>query len=151
MDISTLIGFVVTFGLILASLMLTTLSAAPAAAKGGLEKWQKKLELTDEQSAKLKTLKEEHKAALEPLRNEGKEHVKALRKLLEDPKASDKDISAALEKLQKNHEAVHAERKRFMEKAKGVLTPRQQAKAALMLMKKGRMHGRWGKGAKERE
>lgn len=120
--------------------------------------WLKeKLGITDEQEGKLKTIKRAHREAEEAARSELGAIMRKLSDQLED-KASEKDLSASLDKLKAAHKAMGAEREKFMDSMAQVLTPTQRAKMAVGMMRhmrggpggRGMGHGRGGKMRGER-
>lgn len=132
--------------LILAALFALA-AAVPASAHDRKDKWKEKLELTDDQAAKLEKAFASVKEEGSKLRQERREAVKALKELVKKD-APEKELTAALEGLEKSSQALYDNRRKMIEAAKSILTPKQQAKAALLLekkMKKGKGK-RWGRG-----
>jgi Spy/CpxP family protein refolding chaperone len=116
------------------------------------EHLKKKLDLTDDQAAKLAAAFKAERETMKPLREKSKETSKALRELVRN-KASDKDISAALDKQDAARKAAMAERQKFQASLDSILKPTQRAKLRLMRekmmhrrMAMGRRWGRRGRG-----
>ncbi|HTA77424.1 MAG TPA: Spy/CpxP family protein refolding chaperone [bacterium] len=109
--------------------------------KGRLEEMKQKLGLTDDQAAKLKTAMKKQMEANKPLRDQEKIDIDTLQQKV-DSKASDSDITAALDKLKEDRKALQEAQERSMEKMKSILTPTQQAKWVLS-MGRGMGMGKW--------
>lgn len=112
-------------------------------------KMREKLGVSEEQEAKLKTLRRSHREAEEDGRAEMKKIIRKLENQLED-KASEKDLSATLDALKAQHKKLAAEREQFMEAMAQVLTPIQRAKMAVAMSRHMgggmRGHGKMGGG-----
>lgn len=111
------------------------------------EHLKKKLDLSDDQAAKLDAAFKAERETMKPLREKSKEASKALRELV-DKKGSDKDVAAALDKLDGAHKAVMAERQKFSAGLDSILKPTQRAKMRLMrekMMHRRMAMGGWGR------
>ncbi|UPT74748.1 MAG: Spy/CpxP family protein refolding chaperone [Elusimicrobiota bacterium] len=118
-------------------------------------KWKEKLGLTEEQEAKLKGLRRAHREESESARAEVKAAVRKLADQLED-KASEKELTATLDRIQAGRKSLHAQREKFEASAAAILTPTQRARMAVAMGRMmergpggkrgfGRKHGRgWG-------
>jgi Spy/CpxP family protein refolding chaperone len=105
---------------------------------------KEKLGLTDEQVAKFKDARKANREAMQPLMEKMKTDVDSLRVLV-DKKASDKDLSAQLDALKADKQAVEDQQKKQMEDMAAVLTPLQKAKFVISMA--DRMHrGMGGRG-----
>jgi len=94
------------------------------------------LDLTPDQSAKIKTLMEQNRKAMRDLRDKRQDAMRALRNLVED-KGTDAQIAAKLNDLKAAQEAVQAAQKRHRDEMAKILTPTQQAKFVLGMAKRG--------------
>lgn len=124
-----------------------SLSAEHAGRPERGERWKAELGLTDEQAAKLKDARTAEKEALKPLRRELRDALAKLSDQVED-KASDKDIQASLDRVDRARKALRDEQEKTRAKNAALLTPTQRAKMALAFAKRGR--GRMEKGMKGR-
>lgn len=114
----------------------------------------KMMGFTDEEAAKMKEAFKAERTAMKPLRREMRDARIKLRDLVED-KAGDKDLTAALDRVESAKKALRAEGEKFHAKLAAGMTPLQRAKAALFMsrhrmgMKGGHgMMGRHGEGEK---
>jgi len=105
-----------------------------------IEQLKKELHLTDDQVAKIKSLRESRRPEMESLQKQMKTDVETLRSKIK-AKASEGEISSAKEKVKADREAMQAARKSGMEQMKEILTPEQQAKLGLMMKEH---KGKWG-------
>src|SRR5262245_22168094 len=92
--------------------------------KGG--KFKEELGLSEEQQTKMKEAGKAHQEAIKPLLEALKADREALKGLVEK-KAADAEISAALAKLDADHQALEEAGKKHRETVKSILTPMQQA------------------------
>jgi Spy/CpxP family protein refolding chaperone len=110
-----------------------------------------KMGLTDEQMAKFKDARKADREAMKPLMEKMKTDVDSLRVLV-DKKASDKDLSAQLDVLKADKQAVEDQRKKQMDAMAADLTPLQKAKFVINMadhMNRGMGgHGGWHHGDK---
>jgi Spy/CpxP family protein refolding chaperone len=113
---------------------------------------KKKLELSDEQEKKMKEEHKANEAVIKPLREKIKIDVDTLR-LLVDKKASDSELSKALDELQADRKALQAQQEKHISDLRAILNPMQQAKMAVSMagmmehgMMGGRMEGHEGGG-----
>ena len=118
------------------------------------EKLKERLGLSDEQSAKIKAAWEAEKAAIKPLREQGKEGMRRLEEQVRGL-ASDKDISATLDQLDANRKALMAEHQKMESAMASALKPFQRAKMRLMMAHERKTHrggdrGGWGGEESER-
>jgi len=119
-----------------------------------MERMKAKLELTDEQVAKLKAINEAQMKAQTPLWEDLGKQMKELKELV-DAKAPDAKLTAKIKGLKATRDKIEANRKKFEGQKEAVLTPMQQAKTALWMgraakqMMQGGHEGRgWGQGGK---
>ena len=105
---------------------------------GGRDRHKEK-DLTDDQKAKLKSIREAEEIALKPIERKQRNLSIKLRDQLED-KASDSDITSTLSDLKANRESMEKEAKRFMTQREAILTPTQRA--CMLLKHEHRSH--WG-------
>ena len=144
-----------TWGLIalLVGAPLTAVRAddTPAPAEAGMKdhhwdqaKMQKKLNLTDDQTAKMKTLHESQESAMKPLMEKERELMKKLQEQVKS-KAADNDIQTTLNDLKTNRTAIRDQMEQFQTQKAGILTPTQQAEMLLMHHKRGHDMGAWKK------
>lgn len=110
----------------------------PGQGMDAMEKMHKSLELSEEQAAKLKGLREKNREAIKPLRRELQDQTVQLKRLLED-KASDSKVEAQLKALRAAQKKIEAERDKHLADIEAILTPTQRAK---FLLKMGRRYGR---------
>jgi Spy/CpxP family protein refolding chaperone len=114
------------------------------------EHMKKELGLTDEQAEKFKAARKAQMETMKPLMEKQKLDIDSLRVLV-DKKASDKDLSAAIEGIKADHKAIEEQQKKHREAMAALLTPMQQAKFILSMGAMGeRMMGggmgmhKWG-------
>ncbi len=122
--------------------------------KERMEKMKEKLGLTDAQVVKLKAAMKKQMEANKPLRDQEKIDIDTLQQKV-DSKASDSDITAALDKLKEDRKALQEAQERSMEKTRTILTPIQQAKWVLSMGRgmgkwDGKKKGEWKKDGKDR-
>jgi len=115
-----------------------------------VEKLKKKLDLTDEQAAKLKEAWKGQREAVKPLRERMKKELEQLKTQV-DKKASDSEIQATLDQLKASREEMRAQMKKTLESTEAILTPTQRAKMALTMAKKRRKMFGWLRGKHEEE
>lgn len=111
------------------------------------EKMLKKLGLSDEQMEKMKAATKTHMETIKPLRKELRADMKKLREQIKN-RAGDAAVAATLGKLELTRKAIQAENEKMKAATVELLTPTQQAKMLLKMMKqmhdgpgKGRRHG----------
>lgn len=111
------------------------------------EKMLKKLGLSDEQMEKMKAAAKAHRETIKPLRKEMRADMKKLREQIKN-RAGDAAVAATLGKLELTRKAIQAENEKMKAATDELLTPTQQAKMLLKMMKqmhdgpgKGRRHG----------
>jgi Spy/CpxP family protein refolding chaperone len=112
-------------------------AAAPAAADAAAEarpehrdpfaRLAERLNLTADQSAKLKPVFQRHFDEMKALRRSQRDLIHRLRDLVED-RADDAKIAPVLKELKDSQKAADAARARLQDEAERVLTPTQQAK-----------------------
>ncbi len=95
----------------------------------------KKLELSDDQTAKLKSTMESEKEAVTPLREKQHELIKKLKGQVKD-KVADADIQTTLNDLKSNPQAIRDQMEKFQSQKETLLTPTQRAKMILGRNKK---------------
>ncbi|HXS99736.1 MAG TPA: Spy/CpxP family protein refolding chaperone [Elusimicrobiota bacterium] len=131
-------------------------SAAAEPQEGGkadhakmAEHMKKRLELTDDQAAKLKDAMKAHHEGMQPLWQQVKDSMRKLGEQLK-AKAPDSDIQSTLDSLKSAHKSIAAEEEKFQDSL-GFLTATQRAKMLMGMMHMRRermMHGKKGpKGA----
>lgn len=100
---------------------------------------KRRLQLTDDQAAKLKDAMKSHHDAMKPLWGKLKGDMKKLHDQVE-AKASDSDVQASLDALKADHKAVADEEGKFQDSL-SFLTPTQRAKLLFgaMHMRRERM------------
>ena len=85
------------------------------------------LKLTDAQKASLKSIAEQHRAALETLRKASREADQAFQKALQDPATKDADLKALHDKLSQSRFAELLEQRAMQREREAVLTAEQKA------------------------
>ena len=144
---------------LMACMIAAGLLLAPAAfAKEGKEgkeggdmgKHMKMLELTADQQAKLKTIREEQMKVQKPLWEQLGTQMKELKELV-DAKAADDKLTAKLDQIKATNETIETNRKKFEADRAAVLTPMQRAKSALWMGKQMKEGEHWGKGGGKHE
>ena len=105
------------------------------------ERMREKLGISEEQEAKLKTAKRARRDGTEAAMSDVKAAVRKLHDQLED-KASEKDLSATLDKLVAARKAMRAEEDKFEATLSAALTPTQRAKMVVAMA--GHMRGKGG-------
>jgi Spy/CpxP family protein refolding chaperone len=119
-------------------------AAEPHEGRGGVdhakmqEHLKKHLELTDDQAAKLKDAMKAHHDAMKPLWDKVRADTRKLGEQVK-AKASDSDVQASLDALKADHKAVAEADQKFHESL-SFLTPTQQAKMLLGMMRMRREH-----------
>ncbi len=113
-----------------------------------MERLKEKLELTDDQAEKLAKAFKAHRSKQEDLGDEARDARRKLARLVRD-EAGDKEISAAMDRLDAAQKARLESLKEFDESLAGFLKPVQRAKLRLAAGKmmgkhrgRGRGHGR---------
>ena len=102
--------------------------------------WMKKeLGLSDDQAKKFEEVAKAGREAEKALMDKAKLDLDSLR-LLVDKKAADGDLTAQIEKLKADKQAIEAQRQKDMDAKAAILSPMQQAKAAIMMADR-MMHG----------
>jgi len=86
----------------------------------------KKLGISEEQSAKLKAARKSHEDAVKPLREQLKTAMKTLHGQLKN-KAADKEIQGTLDQVAKARKEMREEGEKFMAATDAILTPTQRA------------------------
>jgi Spy/CpxP family protein refolding chaperone len=110
------------------------------------EALKKKLDLSDNQVSKLKEAQKSAGQDARVLKDRTEADVAALRVLV-DEKASEAELNAGLEALEKDHKAMQERSAKTLERYRSVLTPLQQAKFVLWWSAKGGKRGSdgaWG-------
>ncbi len=106
----------------------------------------KKLDLSDKQKEKLKSLRADHRKAMGPLMKERRMQMKKLRKLVK-AEAGDKKIGSQLRAIEKTQQAIRDAQEKHRDATAEVLTPTQRAKFMLQM---GKHSKRWQKGKRGR-
>jgi Spy/CpxP family protein refolding chaperone len=86
------------------------------------------LDLTEEQQASWRAMREQHQAEMQPLRDEGRALHEKLRAAMKAENPDPQAVGEATIALKRHREAVEAARKAFHEKLARELTPAQKAK-----------------------
>jgi Spy/CpxP family protein refolding chaperone len=108
------------------------------------EHFKKALGLSDDQAKKVEELNKSDRESGKLLKDKVGADLANL-KVLVDQKAGDAELKTAIESLKKDHMAEQDARMKHMEAMQAILTPMQQAKAAIMMSE--RMgHGRGRRG-----
>ena len=102
------------------------------------EKWLEKSGLSQEQADKLKAAFKAEREAMKPLRRELRDALLKLKDKVED-EAGDKDVQAALDRVEQAHKAIQVEREKSQANLASFLPATQRAK--MMLRMAGRMGG----------
>jgi protein CpxP len=95
--------------------------------RGG-EFLKKELNLSDEQFAKIREIRKEHKDGLKESRKTFKESRKAFREALKGEAAKRDELTAKFDKFQKDRDAFQRKRFAMMLEMRDVLSPEQRAK-----------------------
>jgi Spy/CpxP family protein refolding chaperone len=124
-------------------------AAPPAANEGDAHQWKHDegrnhmdLGITDDQKAKLKTVREAQKTALRPLWRKQRDLTIKLHDQLED-KATDAAIERTLADIKANREAMKSAAERFQSQKDAIFTPTQRARMILVHEKMGHRHEGW--------
>jgi periplasmic protein CpxP/Spy len=112
--------------------------------KGWGDKWQEQLNLSADQKAKVKTIRDQEKSSSESLRQQIKAAAEKERSLMAGT-ASDDQIRQQHRETQALHQQMETQRFETMLKIRAVLTPEQRTKAA-QFQKEHRGHRRGGPG-----
>jgi Spy/CpxP family protein refolding chaperone len=112
----------------------------------GLIGMQDQLGLSDAQIAKIKAVHQAHRGTLRGLMQKARADIKNLAGLV-DSQGSDADLTAAVNALKADRSAIQKERELVMDETGEILTPMQEAKAALAL---ARAMMDMGRGARNR-
>ncbi len=127
-------------------------AAGPGPGGAMPERVAKRLDLTQDQQAKIKALNEAHRAAMKPKWEAQEALLKDLRELVKS-KAGDAALSAKLDALKQGHLAIQAAQQAHQDELAAVLTPMQKAKFVLWMAKRmggeGGWQGRGGRGGKD--
>lgn len=107
----------------------------------GRGNWGQALNLTPEQQAQIKTIRDQERAASEGLRQEARTARQQLRTLLSG-NASDAQIRQQHQKVQQLGQQLRERRFDTMLKVRAVLTPEQRAKSAELKQQRGERRGR---------
>ena len=98
-------------------------------------KMKEKLGLTDEQVTKLKALVESERAIVGPMVKQQLADLKTLG-VKTKAKAPDAELSPILDKLESGHRSLQSERNKYVDQARAILNPTQQAKITLYIAAK---------------
>jgi Spy/CpxP family protein refolding chaperone len=112
------------------------------------ERMKEKLDLTEDQAKKLEAAWQEHREAAKPLREKMHQALRKVHGALE-MEASDQDIQAALDQVEKARGALRADSDKLKKTMEALLTPTQRAKMLVMrekMMRRGMEMGRDGRG-----
>ncbi len=137
-----LITTVTAAGLLAGALLLPAMIRAEEHGGGRkearLERMREKLGLSAEQGEKLKAAHRARRDAAVATRTELKAAMRKLKDQLED-KASEKEISATLERIAAARKAQRAEAEKFEAGLSTILTPTQRAKMLVAMKRHGGM------------
>jgi len=111
--------------------------------KQGEGRGHKEFDLTDDQKAKIKSVKEAQEKVLKPLWRKQRDLSIKLRDQLED-KAGDPAIERTLSDMRANREAMETESKRFRSQRDAIFTPTQRARMMIKHQNKREHRGHWG-------
>ena len=127
-----------TFGILILGLALAAGGVGVGLAAEGHEggdraarraEWlAKELNLTEEQKASWRAMREQHQAEMQPLRDEGRALHEKLRAAMKAENPDPQVVGEATIALNQHRQAVEAVRKAFHEKLAKELTPEQKAK-----------------------
>lgn len=135
------ISTVTAAGLLAGALLLPSMIRA----EGHGERFREKFGITEEQGAKLKAARRARRDAAAASRTELKAAMNKLSDQIED-KASDKELTATLDRIVALRKARRAEAEKFEAGVSAILTPAQRAKMLVAMkhhgMKRGMRHGR---------
>jgi Spy/CpxP family protein refolding chaperone len=95
---------------------------------GRYQRMAEYLGLTEEQQASWKSLHEQHKTEMEPLREEGRELHERLRAAIEAENPDPTAVGTATLALKQHREKARAARQAFKEKLTSTLTPEQKTR-----------------------
>jgi Spy/CpxP family protein refolding chaperone len=95
---------------------------------GRFQRMAEYLGLTEEQQATWKSLQEQHRTEMEPLRQEGRELHERLKAATEAENPDPTAVGAATLALKQHREKARADQKAFAEKLGSTLTPEQKTK-----------------------
>lgn len=113
-----------------------------------MERMREKFDITEDQEAKLKAARRARRDADAAAHDEVGAALRKLQDQLED-KASEKELSATLDRLVAARKTMRAEEDKFESSLTAILTPTQRAKMAVALKgRKGAMKGGGMRGGK---
>lgn len=120
-------------GVLVTGVVLVTAGPQGLARQGGgedgrLQRMTEYLGLTEEQQAAWKSLQEQQKAEMEPLRQEGRELHERLRTATEAENPDPTAVGAATLAFKQHREKARAAHEAFTEKLTGTLTPEQKTR-----------------------
>lgn len=145
-----IISTVTAAGLLTGALMLPAdlrAEGKPGAGKGGketfIEKMREKFGISEEQEAKLKAARRARRDADAAVHADMQAAIRKLSDQLED-EASEKDLSATLDKILAGRKALRAEEDKFEAALISILTATQRAQMLVAL--KGHRGGKMGRG-----
>lgn len=141
-----IISTVTAAGLLAGALMLPPMLRAEGKPEGGgkeafMDRMREKFGISEEQEAKLKAAKRARRDADAAVHADMGAAMRKLSDQLED-KASEKDLSATLDKIVAGRKAMRAEEDKFEAALTAILTPTQRAK--MLVAMKGHMGGKPG-------
>lgn len=133
-------------GLLLAAPLTTVRANEPAPTDTQMQGadhdgFKNRLDLTDDQKQKMKTIRRDERDALAPLKDKGEDLTKKLRDQVKS-NAGDAELEATLKDLKANQRAFHETMEKFAAQREAALTPMQRAKMTLSMMH--RMHSKFG-------
>jgi Spy/CpxP family protein refolding chaperone len=112
--------------------------------EGRFQRMAEYLGLTEDQQAAWKSLQEQNKAEMEPLRQEGRELHNRLKAATEAEKPDPAAVGAATLALKQHGEKARAAHQAFTEKLAGTLTPEQKTKFEAFQASHRGGHGKQG-------
>ncbi len=150
-----IISMATAAGLLAGALLLPAALRAEDGPKGKpgaeafKERMREKFGISEEQEAKLKTAKRARRDADAAIHADLQASMRKLQDQLED-KASEKELSATLDKLVAGRNALRDAEDKFEAALTSILTPTQRAKMAVAMRgRMGKMHGGKMRGGKK--
>jgi len=116
----------------------------PGRGEGRHQRVVEYLGLTEEQQATWKSLHEQHKGEMEPLRQEGRDLHQQLRAAMDAENPDPAAVGTATLALKEHREKVKAAREAFEGRLMGVLSAEQKTKFEAFKASHGPRHGRPG-------
>jgi Spy/CpxP family protein refolding chaperone len=111
---------------------------------GRSERLAKILDLTEEQQASWKSLHEQHRTDMQPLREEAHDLHQKLRAAMDAPNPDAAAVGAAMLAMKQHREKVQAAETAFQGQLSSLLTPEQKTKYDALRSAHGFGRGHWG-------